>query len=384
MTPHRPRVALLIETSNSYARGLLRGITRYVREHRPWATYVPETVRGETPPAWLKRWRGDGIIARIENPSTAKIVQQAGVPTVSVSAGGFAPQFPVVETDNQAIAVQAFAHLQERGLRHFAFCGDARFAWSRLRSESFVRLAAEAGHTAQLYRPRSRAPEPPWEQQQADLARWVAQLPKPIGIMACYDIRGRQLLDVCRQVGATVPDEVAVIGVDDDRLLCDLAQPPLSSVIPDTNRSGYVAAELLDQMLMGRRVEPGERLIAPLGVATRQSTDVLAIDDPDVVRAQRFIRDHACEGIKVEAVLEHVAISRRALEYRFAELLGCTPHERIVQVQLQRVRQLLSETDLSLVEVAERAGFKHVEYMSVVFKRRTGVAPREYRLRSRG
>ncbi len=384
MMSHRPRVALLIETSNSYGRGLLRGITRYVREHRPWTTYVPETGRGEVPPAWLKRWHGDGIIARIENESIARIIEQARLPTVNVSAGRLAPQFPVVETDNAAIAQAAFAHLHERGLRQFGYCGDARFEWSNLRSASFVQLASQAGLSVEVYRPRRATSERPWEQEQEELALWVSRLPKPVGIMACYDIRGRQLLDVCRQGGIAVPDQVAVIGVDNDDLLCELAEPPLSSVIPDTGQSGYVAAELLDRLLAGEPLEPGEQLIKPLGVATRHSTDVLAIDDEDLVRAVRFIRDHACEGIKVDAVLDHVAMSRRALEYRFLQRLGCSPHERIVQVQMQRVMQLLGETELPLADVAERAGFKHVEYLSVVFKRRTGLSPREFRQRSRG
>ncbi len=356
---------------------------RYVREHRPWTIFVPETGRGDAPPGWLKRWHGDGIIARIENETIAKIVKQSGVPTINLSAGRFAPQFPVVETDNQAIAREAFSHLLQRGFRQFAYCGDVRFAWSQLRSERFAQLAAEAGYPTHIYQPGSTNPVESWEQEQSELADWIGGLPKPVGVLACYDIRGRQVLQVCRQIGAAVPDEVAVIGVDDDELLCELAQPSLSSVIPDTGRSGYVAAELLDRLLAGEQISPVEHLIKPLGVATRHSTDVLAIDDADVARAVRFIRDHACDGIKVDAVLEHVAMSRRALEHRFTNLLGCTPHERIVQEQIKRVMELLSDTELPLAAIAERAGFNHVEYMSVVFKRRAGLSPREFRLRRR-
>jgi LacI family transcriptional regulator len=201
--------------------------------------------------------------------------------------------------------------------------------------------------------------------------------------MACYDIRGWQVLEICRRLGIRVPDEVAVIGVDNDELLCDLSQPPLSSVIPDTDRTGYEAAALLDRMLAGRKVPPDELLIQPLGVATRQSTDVLAIDDEDLAAGLRLIRDHACDGIHVDDILARLAISRRVFESRFKKRLGRTPHEEIVRLQMQRVIDLLTQTDLPLLAIAERAGFKHVEYMSTAFKQRMGLAPREYRLRQR-
>jgi LacI family transcriptional regulator len=181
-----------------------------------------------------------------------------------------------------------------------------------------------------------------------------------------------------------VPDDVAVIGVDNDALLCELASPPLSSVIPNTHRTGYEAAALLDRMMRGKRVAPTAHLIAPLGVAARQSTDVLAVDDRAVARAVQFIREHACEGINVSDVLRAVPLSRRVLEQRFQRLLGHTPREEILHVRLNRVKQLLSETDLPLYLIAERTGFEHVEYLSVVFKRETGKTPSAFRDGARG
>jgi LacI family transcriptional regulator len=217
-----------------------------------------------------------------------------------------------------------------------------------------------------------------------ELARWLKELPKPVGIMACYDIRGQQVLDACRGAGLAVPDEVAVIGVDNDTLLCELASPPLSSVIPNAHRAGYEAAALLDKLMEGKRVPATARLIAPLGIAERQSTDVLAVDDRNVARAVQFIREHACEGINVSDVLRVVPLSRRVLEQRFQRLLGCTPREEILHVRLARVKQLLGETELPLYLVAERTGFEHVEYLSVVFKRETGRTPSAWRQEARG
>lgn len=201
--------------------------------------------------------------------------------------------------------------------------------------------------------------------------------------MACYDLRGQQVLDACRRRNIAVPDEVAVIGVDNDELLCSLSDPPLSSIIPNTHRTGYEAAALLDQMMAGKKIKSINNLIPPLGVATRQSTDVLAIEDRNVVQAIRYIRDHACDGINVSDVLKAVPQSRRVLESKFRKLIGRTPHEEILHIQMNRAKELLSQTDLSLEEITERTGFEHNEYLSVVFKRETGTPPSKYRSQNR-
>ncbi|HZQ48375.1 MAG TPA: substrate-binding domain-containing protein, partial [Verrucomicrobiae bacterium] len=212
-----------------------------------------------------------------------------------------------------------------------------------------------------------------------EIAAWLRKLPKPVAVMACYDIRGQQVLDACRNAGLAVPDEVAVIGVDNDALLCDLSSPPLSSVIPNTQRTGYEAAALLDQMMSGRQVAPQAHFISPLGVATRQSTDTLAIEDQNIARSVRYIREHACEQINIEDVLKVVPLSRRLFESRFKKLLGHTPHEEIIRVRMNRVKEMLTETELPLADIAERTGFEHVEYLSAAFKKREGLPPNRYR-----
>jgi LacI family transcriptional regulator len=378
----RRQVALLIETSNAYARGLLQGVVHYIREHQPWSFHLIEQGRGDDPPAWLERWHGDGIIARIETPRIARAVVRAGVPAVDMSAARLVTELPWVETDDEAIARLASEHLLERGFKHFGYCGDDRFNWSVWREKHFCAQIEAAHHKIHRYRPS--VADADLTSQVEDIRRWLQELPKPVGIMACYDIRGQQVLDACRAAGLAVPGEVAVIGVDNDELLCDLASPPLSSVIPNAHRAGYEAAALLDRMMAGKRVPATARLIAPRGVAARQSTDVLAVDDRAIARAVQFIREEACGGINVSDVLRVVPLSRRVLEQRFQRLLGHTPREEILHVRLNRVRQLLAETKLSLYQIAERTGFEHVEYLSVVFKRETGLTPSKYRGEARG
>jgi LacI family transcriptional regulator len=197
--------------------------------------------------------------------------------------------------------------------------------------------------------------------------------------MACYDIRASQVLEACRRLGVEVPDEVAVIGVHNDELLCDLCDPPLSSVIPNARRAGYEAAALLQRMMNGERVGARNVYIRPIGVATRQSTDVVAVNDRRVSSAVRFVREHACENITVKDVLRAVPVSRSWLERRFKHHFGRTPHDQILRVRMARVRAMLATTDLPLAQIAERTGFEHVEYLSVAFKRVTGLSPSRYR-----
>ncbi|MBI1371447.1 MAG: AraC family transcriptional regulator [Phycisphaera sp.] len=376
---NRRHVALIIETSNDYARGLLHGIKWYMREHEPWAIYLGEHERGAAAPAWLSRWKGDGIIARIENRKIADAVTRSKLPVVDVSAARLVKTLPWVETDDRAIAKTAAEHLLERGFKHFAYCGDDTFNWSTWRAQNFSHFLGEAGHKVNVFTSSNGKVTHTWDRERARLVEWIRELPKPIGVLACYDVRGRQILEACRDAGVAVPDEVAVLGVDNDALLCDLADPPLSSVMPNTRLTGYRAAELLDRMMKGEDVEPEAHLIRPAGVATRLSTDVLAIEDHEVSAAVRFIREHACEGINVERVLDEVPLSRRILESRFRKLIGRTPHEEIVRVQLDHVKDLLCETDLTLSDIAHRCGFSHSEYLSVVFKKKEGVTASEYR-----
>ncbi|HEV3418467.1 MAG TPA: DNA-binding transcriptional regulator [Pirellulales bacterium] len=379
----RPQVALLIERSNAYARGLLRGIYAYLRDHRPWSIYLADQGLDDSPPPnWLKNWRGHGIIARSVTPRIAKAVRAAGVPAIDVSGSRLFPDLPCVETDNEAVSRLVFDHLAQRGFRHLAFCGEDRFAWSNERRHWFTQFAEQAGCRLEIYPPPDRRGRKlmSWQQEEKQLADWIRHLRRPCGMMACNDLRGWRVLEVCRQIGVRVPDEIAVVGVDNDELLCNLTEPPLSSVIPDTLRIGYETAQLLDEMMRGRKAGETLRLIKPVGLVTRHSSDVLAVADPQVSAALRFIREHGAEGIKVDDVLAAVQTSRSILDGRFKKAVGRTPHEEILRIQLQRVKQLLEESDLPLAAIAARTGFKHAEYLSVAFKREVGTAPGEYRV----
>lgn len=371
---------LIVETSLAYGRQVLRGISRYVVSHQPWSLYLDLRELMVEPPEWLESWEGDGIISRSTTPELAAKLLRLKMPTVDLTDIHGDMGLPHIWTDNVAVGRLAAAHLLERGFRHFAYCGFSGHYWAGLRRDGFLAALAESGVECQvLESPWATSRAHSWEEQQREIADWLAKLPKPLGVMASNDMRGQHVLDACRRRELAVPEEVAVIGVDNDELLCEMCDPPLSSVVMNAERIGYDAAALLDQLMEGHAPRERISLVEPLGIVTRQSTDVLAIEDTLVASAVKFIREHACEGVTVDDVLKKVPLSRSMLERRFRKFLSRSPQEEIRLVQIKRVKQLLAESDLALEQIAELAGYRHAEYMSVVFKRETGQTPGQYR-----
>lgn len=374
-------VAILIETSRAYGRGLLRGIARYNRDCGQWSTYFLPQGLGDPAPAWLADWRGDGILARIDNRHVARAVQQAGVPVVNMR-GTFADlPYPFVGSDNRAIARLAADHLLERGFKHFGFYGYPQGFHPKfdLRRDCFQHFIKRAGHQFYAIQEEPRKRPRSWEQQQAWIAGWLAGLPKPVAVMAANDDLGLQLLDACRRKQIAVPDQVAVLGVDNDEYLCGLALPPLSSIDVNSEETGYRAAALLDRMMAGGSAPKRIAEIKPAGVIVRRSTDVLATEDSDVIRAIGFIREHACRPIKAIDVVRHVSVSRSSLEPRFRMLLGRTLHQEIRKVQIAKAVELLADIEVPIKQVALRCGFKNVQYLTRVFCAAVGQPPAEFR-----
>lgn len=386
-----PKVALLIETSRGFGRGILRGIVRYARLHGPWAFYItPGDFEQELPK--MERWGGTGIIARIENQRIADAILATKLPLVAMDLseeqlrpGHPLSEVPEVRSDSEAAARLAAEHLLERGFRHYAFVGIPRRVWSRRRQEAFCERIDQAGFAVHVY-PISQRNHSDWGHEQTVLARWLSDLPKPVGLMACNDDRGREVLVACRLAGIQVPEQVAVIGVDNDSLLCELSDPPLSSVALNAQRGGYEAAALLDEMMRnpGRHVGPQRIIVPPLHVVTRRSTDILALEDAEIAAALRFIHDNAGLPIQVDDVVRELHWARRTLEMRFQRVVGRSIRAEIERVRMERAKRLLQETDLSIPKIAQAAGFNNPNYFGLVFRRVVGVAPSAYRRQVRG
>ena len=376
----RRNVALIVETSVVYGRQILSGIARYLKTHAAWSVFLDERELGPPPPDWLSHWRGDGVICRSTTSEWARIFRRRHLPVVDLNDQYINLGLARVGSDMRAIGRLGAEHLRERGFRHLAYCGFSGEMWSEQRRDGFVEMARGLVGPASVYEsPWAGLRQHSWQEERDQIAQWIQSLPRPIGIMACNDVRGQHVLDACWHVEAHVPDEVAVVGVDNSETFCELCNPPLSSIVPNAERIGFEAAALLDHLMAGEPVPAPSLLVEPLGVVTRQSSDVFAVEDALVACAVRFIREHACHGIKVADVLGEVRCSRSVLERRFREHLGRSPQAELRAVQLRRVRQLLAETDWTLPRIAEATGIKHPEYLSVIFKRETDQTPGQFR-----
>lgn len=379
------RVALIYDATVAYDVKVMSGVAAYLEERGKWNVYIEENTLKDQRLPELRSWKGHGIIADFDDPRVATAVKESKLPAVAFGSGygWYAPEsgIPYFFTNNPAVALLAAGHLLDRGLRHFAYCGYPRSpinGWSEERERAFTEAVKERGLSCRTYRGHQQTSRN-WAAIQRSLRAWLESLPKPVGLMAANDYRARQVLEACRASGLRVPEELAVIGVDNDELLCQLSSPLLSSIEQGAKQIGYRAAALLDSIMSGRNPSESRFVIDPVGVVTRLSTDIVAIEDPKAAQAMAFIWEHACDGIKVQDVVNAVAASRAGLEARFKASLGRTLRVAIRDVQLERARRLISDTNLALKQVAADTGFKSVQHMTTLFAKAFGRPPAEYR-----
>lgn len=379
--PKVKQVALFIETSGSFGRGLLSGIARFNQEHGHWSTYCQPRGLGAPIPDWFKRWRGDGILVRVDTLEVAKFVGRLRIPVVNLRNVLPGVKLPYVGSDQAAVSVLAAKHLLDRGLKNFGFCGRQHGAHPGLdeRGEAYIREIRAAGYDCSEFRSKDTGFGGDWESELEKLAHWVEGLPKPVGIMAANDEKGLQVLEACRLCGATVPEDVAVIGVDNDIPLCDLAIPPLTSVDPNAEKVGYEAATLLDEMMEGKVPISSRKLITPLGISVRRSTDILACEDEDVRKALGFIRQAGLGRIKVAEVDAHVGVARKVLQEKIRRYTGRTIYQLVEETRINRAKELLLLPSFPIKQVAIKAGFRSTQYLTRVFKLNTGETPAQFR-----
>jgi LacI family transcriptional regulator len=374
-------VLLNLIMSGNYGHGLIRGIASYTHSHSTW---IFRNLVGDDP-CWDRelQTRVDGIIAHITDARHVRLLRRtfgAHTPIVDVGHILLVRGIPRVHTDEEQVGRMAAEHFMERGFRNLACYTYPVGLLSRERESAFRRHAAAAGLTVATYqwpleRPYKRHPlvlDP-------GLQTWLKALPKPVGILAANDSLAFELMESCLLAGIHVPEEVAVLGVDNNTAVCDLTVPPLSSIELDTARIGFEAASLLDQLMTRRTQAETTIAVPPLRVVERQSTDVVALSDPKVAAAIRFIRLHAHEGIQVNDILHAIPMARRVLESRFRRFLGRTPLEEIRRVRMEKAKELLERTDMPVEQVAERCGFKDVKRLYVVFRSFTGMTPARWR-----
>lgn len=384
----RKKVILLIEASRAYGRGCLLGVAKFASSHGPWTMLHFERGLTEDVPRLMLEWKGDGIISRIENAKIAAAIAECGLPTVDLR-GSHPPDGGImIDTDHAIVARLAADHFLEIGFRNFAFCGFPGIDFSDKRCEFFRQYLGSKGYSVEVYFPTKGSTEgvrdiisceARGEMEGSLIEAWLRSLQRPLALLACNDVRGRQVIDACKTADITVPEEVAVVGVDDDEVICELCDPPLSSIEPDSRRIGYEGAALLDQLMSG--VEPSCKLshVRPRGITRRLSSEVTSTDDQEVAAAMQLIRDQACRGVTVQEVVKLLDVSRSTLERRFQDIFGRSPAVEIERVRMARAKLLLVETRYKLAKIASMTGYNSAAQFATAFKRYGQKTPGQYR-----
>lgn len=392
--PSIPKVILLADISRVSGRRLIRGIAKYARLHGPWLfnrqpmfnqyQIGSKILKSEMNTlSQLKKFNADGIIANnVNNKEQFDHILNMGVPMVII--GDYIPEetssrFIRIRSDSEAIGKLVAEHLLDRGHKNYAFCGYDFINWSHSRGKSFRETLANKGFQTHYYKQPKSPNKRRWENEQYIMAKWLQSLPKPVGVMACNDDRAQQVIEGCKIENLHVPEQVSVLGVDDDEFVCDLTEPPLSSVFLNNEKAGFEASRLLHKMIKVENFPNQEIIVTPTHIVTRQSTEMLAIDDPHVAVAIRYIRQHSKELIQVDDVVNIVTLGRRSLEERFNKIIGRSIFNEITRCRIDKISQALVQSNKSISEVALDFGYPSEAHISRYFKRIQGVTPLEYR-----
>jgi LacI family transcriptional regulator len=379
-----PQVGVLVDTSRSYGRDIVRGIRRYVAEHGPWSLYFESRDLRSSFPEWLEKWPGDGILARTVDPLLLRQLKATKLPVIEMRTTVLKHPFPFVGMDNRIVGQRVAAHFMDRGFRRFACYVDNSELFFQQRCQSYRDALKERGFECSVFETeKAGSKSQRWDQHQRRVAEWLTSLEKPCALFASNDQLGFWVLDAARRAGISVPEEIAVIGTENDKTLCDTAWPPLSSVQLRGQNVGYAAAQMLDEWMQKKAQPPAVTLFPPGDIIVRQSSDIVAVEDGRIARALQYIREKAIADIGVDDVARKVALSRSALERRMKALIGRSPGEEIIRIRFSHVERLLAQTDLTLDAIAERAGFKYPQYMAEAFHKRSGMTPGAYRRQNR-
>jgi LacI family transcriptional regulator len=385
--PKNRHIALLVPASGGYSRGVCQGVATYALEHEDWIIFPHERSEFMRLPTWLKKGHIDGIIGFISTAELGHQITSLGVPIVDVQGEGNCPDSPVIDTDAEAVAQLAADFFVQAGFINFAYGGYPGIFFSDRRSEAYCRILESRGRQVQVYTPTGKVAASIKQQfiemrgieYEPALATWLSRLPKPVAILACNDIRGQQIITACRDLGISMPSDVSVIGVDNDEILCRLCRPTLTSIAPDIEGIGQMAAVMLNRMMDGEPVAPQAYRLPPLRIVERQSTDVTTAQDPLVLAASRIIRDRACRGISVEQVCELVDCSRSTLDNLFKKHLGRPVAQEMLNIRLNRAMRLLEDSTMAIEEVSRECGFTSSTYFCRFFKREADTTPAQYR-----
>lgn len=380
------KIILLSDFEEQYGKDLLRGITRYSKDQGPWTfCRMPNNYRDKLGLRgllkWAKEWEANGVIGRFEDDDEAQIFTRAGIPVVAQDYKERLHTVPNITSSYIETGRLGADYLLKKGFTNFAFYGFNNIVWSRERASGFEQRIQSAGYDVHYFEHKdSRTEEDLWYYKPSELSEWLQSLPKPIGVMTCDDNQGHHITEAARHAGIRIPDEVAVLGVDNDEMVCELSDPPLSSIALDTEKGGYEAARLMDHLIRTNNCgNANDIVVHATQVVTRLSTDFFASKDAYIVAALKFIHQNLDKNLKVDQILKEVPLSRRSLEKRFAQTTGYPVYEYIYKQRIEQFTKKLLETELSIFEIALDLGLSDSKNIARQFKQIKGLTPMEYR-----
>lgn len=377
------KIILLLDFAEEYSKSLLKGISKFSMEHGPWTycrmpLYYRETIGMGGILDWAKDWGADGIVGQLYNDKDVDKIINSGIPVIAMDFKERFEEIPNITGEYREAGVMGAEYFLKKGYRNFAFYGFNDIVWSRERAEGFEERLEREGHQVHYFEHRKSRSSDLWYYKSTSLSQWLKSLPKPIALMACDDNQGLHITEACRQNNIRIPEEVAVLGVDNDQMLCELSDPPLSSIGLDIEKGGYDAARLLDEMIRGLK-EPYDLIVKPTQVITRQSTDIYATNDVHIASTLRFIHKNIEKNLQVDEVVKQVPLSRRSLEKRFLQITGIPVYKYIFNLRIEKFTQKLLETDQTIFEIALDLGLNDSKNIARQFKQVKGCNPVEYR-----
>jgi LacI family transcriptional regulator len=380
------KIILLIDFAESYSKSLLKGISKYSREYGPWIfcrmpLFHRETVGIDGILKWALEWGADGVIGQLYNDPDIEKIVKAGIPVIAQDFKERFTEIPNITGAYREAGVMAADYFLKKGFKNFAFYGFSDIVWSRERAEGFEERLNKKGHRVHYFEHKKARSTELWYYKPSSLSRWLKSLPKPIALMACDDNQGQHITEACRHSGIRIPEEVAVLGVDNDEMICELSDPPLSSIGQDAEKGGYDAARLMDHMIRNGMVGFHDILVKPTQVITRHSTDIYATNDNYIASSLKYIHQNIDKNLHVDEVVKQVPLSRRALEKRFQDITGYPIYKYIFNLRIEKFTQKLLETDMTVFEIAMDMGLNDSKNIARQFRQVKGCTPIEYRNR---
>lgn len=378
------RLILLTDFTEAFAHNLLRGILEYSKGREPWVVcrMPPSYKRANGIPGvleWGKKWEADAIIAQFDDTDEVELFQQNGIIALAQDFKSRFSVIPNITSMYKQTGQMAADFFLQKGFRNFAFYGYKDVVWSEERCMGFRDRIVEKGFGDCFFEYQKQSLENLWYYESEPVGNWIRYLPRPVALMACDDTQGNKIMELCRVMGIKIPEEIAVLGVDNDEIICGLSDPPLSSVELNIVKGGYEAARLIERLLLDKDTISKDVVIQPITIINRLSTDIYATDDPLILKALKYIHQNLTNQINVEDIVRQVPLSRRLLEIRFKQVTGQSIHQYISNLRIERFSQLLLSSTEPISELAAQVGLTDAKNLARQFKEWKGCTPIEYR-----